>query len=154
MNKSLKYNNLTMVLYIVINTIKQKGEIDLLRLSVLTTLLLDDSIVEVLNNSEETPTFANLRVTNRYMMANVNKRFYSTLPLVVDALSILLDADCVTVDDGNVNKRGNIERFTFDVVTEDNGRSAVCINHAVPQLLNLTEEISTKRMIQILNILV
>ena len=110
----LKYNNLTMALYTVICVVVKKGRIDLLRLSVLVTLLQDDSVVDVMNSREENPTFANLRVVSRYMTVNFNKRFYYILPLVVNAISILLDAGCVSIENGNVWGNEKLKTFSLD----------------------------------------
>ena len=150
----LKYNNLTMALYTVICVVVKKGRIDLLRLSVLVTLLQDDSVVDVMNSREENPTFANLRVVSRYMTVNFNKRFYYILPLVVNAISILLDAGCVSIENGNVWGNEKLKTFSLDNDEIEKGEAAKRIKHAVPGLLKITEDVSTKKMVQQLNILI
>lgn len=150
----LKYNNLTMALYAVICVVAKMGRIDLLRLSVLVALLQDDSVVDVINCRDESPTFANLRVVSRYMTVNFNKRFYNALPLVVNTISILLDAGCVSIENGDVLGNNQLESFSLDNDEIEKGVAARKIEQAVPGLLMITEEVSTKKMIQQLNILI
>lgn len=154
MLERLKFNNLTMTLYAVICVIENKSRIDLLRLSILTALLQDESVTNALNNTEESPSFANLRVVSRYMMANFNKRFYNTLPLVVNSLSMLLDARCINIENGEVASNERMESFSVSDKDIQKGNAASKIKNAAPKLLAIAEDVSTKKMVQQLNILI
>lgn len=154
MVERLKFNNLTMTLYAVICVIEKKSRIDLLRLSILTALLQDESVTNALNNAEESPSFANLRVVSRYMMANFNKRFYNTLPLVVNSLSMLLDARCINIENGEVASNERMECFSVSDKDIQKGKAASKIKKAAPKLLSIAEDVSTKKMVQQLNILI
>lgn len=154
MIERLKYNNLTMALYIIICVIEEKKHIDLLRLSVLAALLQDDGVVDVMNNREEDPTFANLRVVSRYMTVNFNRRFYNVLPLVVNSMSILLDAGCVSIENGEVFGNDKLETFSSGNDDIEKGEAARKIRQAVPSILRVTDDVSTKKMVQQLNILI
>lgn len=148
----IKYNNLTMVLYIMVDVLKRCGRIDMMRMVILTALLQDDAIVDLLLAKGETLNFANFRVLNKNLMVNINKRFYHTLPLMVNASSILMDAGFMTMADGDmvVIECGEGERF-IEMGSVDS-QSAQRIDRVLPRMLSICEEVTTKRMIKTLNI--
>ena len=66
----IRYNNLTMVLYIMVDVLKRSGRMDMVRMAVLTAMLQDDVIVELLTGKNENLNFANFRMLNKNMMVN------------------------------------------------------------------------------------
>lgn len=148
----IKYNNLTMVLYIMVDVLKRCGRIDMMRMVILTALLQDDAIVDLLLAKGETLNFANFRVLNKNLMVNINKRFYHTLPLMVNASSILMDAGFMTMADGDMVVIECSEGERFIEMGSVDSQSAQRIDRVLPRMLSICEEVTTKRMIKTLNI--
>lgn len=148
----IRYNNLTMVLYIMVDVLKRSGRMDMVRMAVLTAMLQDDVIVELLTGKNENLNFANFRMLNKNMMANINKRFYHTLPLMVNATSMLLDAGFMTIRDGEMQLVEDGNKDVFAEMGTVEGRTARRIDEVLPKMLSVCEGVTTKRMIKTLNI--
>lgn len=141
-----------MVLYVQVAVLKACGRMDMLRMSILTTLLLDDAIVDLLQKRGETLNFANFRVLNKNMMVNINRRFYHTLPLMVTASSMLLDAGFMVIKGGEMITSIDAAEPAFAELEGVEGRAAKRINSAIPRMLTICADVSTKRMVKMLNI--
>lgn len=141
-----------MVLYIMVDVLKRCGRIDMMRMVILTALLQDDAIVDLLLAKGETLNFANFRILNKNLMVNINKRFYHTLPLMVNASSILMDAGFMTMADGDMVVIECGEGENFIEMGSVDSQSAQRIDRALPRMLSICEEVTTKRMIKTLNI--
>lgn len=148
----IRYNNLTMVLYIMVDVLKRSGRMDMVRMAVLTAMLQDDVIVELLTGKNENLNFANFRMLNKNMMVNINKRFYHTLPLMVNATSMLLDAGFMTIQDGEMQLVEDGNKDVFAEMGTVEGRTARRIDEVLPKMLAVCECVTTKRMIKTLNI--
>jgi hypothetical protein len=148
----IRYNNLTMVLYIMVDVLKRSGRMDMVRMAVLTAMLQDDVIVELLTGKNENLNFANFRMLNKNMMVNINKRFYHTLPLMVNATSMLLDAGFMTIRDGEMQLAENGNKEVFAEMGTVEGRAARRIDEVLPKMLAVCEGVTTKRLIKTLNI--
>ena len=148
----IRYNNLTMVLYIMVDVLKRSGRMDMVRMAVLTAMLQDDVIVQLLTGKNENLNFANLRMLNKNMMVNINKRFYHTLPLMVNATSMLLDAGFMTIRDGEMQLVEDGNKDVFAEMGTVEGRTARRIDEVLPKMLAVCEGVTTKRMIKTLNI--
>ena len=148
----IRYNNLTMVLYIMVDVLKRSGRMDMGRMAVLTAMLQDDVIVELLTGKNENLNFANFRMLNKNMMVNINKRFYHTLPLMVNATSMLLDAGFMTIRDGEMQLVEDGNKDVFAEMGTVEGRTARRIDEVLPKMLAVCEGVTTKRMIKTLNI--
>lgn len=148
----IRYNNLTMVLYIMVDVLKRSGRMDMVRMAVLTAMLQDDVIVELLTGKNENLNFANFRMLNKNMMVNINKRFYHTLPLMVNATSMLLDAGFMTIRDGEMQLVEDGNKDVFAEMGTVEGRTARRIDEVLPKMLAVCEDVTTKRMIKTLNI--
>lgn len=148
----IRYNNLTMVLYIMVDVLKRSGRMDMVRMAVLTAMLQDDVIVELLTGKNENLNFANFRMLNKNMMVNINKRFYHTLPLMVNATSMLLDAGFMTIRDGEMQLVEDGNKDVFAEMGTVEGRTARRIDEVLPKMLSVCEGVTTKRMIKTLNI--
>lgn len=148
----IRYNNLTMVLYIMVDVLKRSGRMDMVRMAVLTAMLQDDVIVELLTGKNENLNFANFRMLNKNMMVNINRRFYHTLPLMVNATSMLLDAGFMTIRDGEMQLADDSNKDVFAEMGTVEGRTARRIDEVLPKMLAVCEGVTTKRMIKTLNI--
>lgn len=148
----IRYNNLTMVLYIMVDVLKRSGRMDMVRMALLTAMLQDDVIVELLTGKNENLNFANFRMLNKNMMVNINKRFYHTLPLMVNATSMLLDAGFMTIRDGEMQLVEDGNKDVFAEMGTVEGRTARRIDEVLPKMLAVCEGVTTKRMIKTLNI--
>lgn len=148
----IRYNNLTMVLYIMVDVLKRSGRMDMVRMAALTAMLQDDVIVELLTGKNENLNFANFRMLNKNMMVNINKRFYHTLPLMVNATSMLLDAGFMTIRDGEMQLVEDGNKDVFAEMETVEGRTARRIDEVLPKMLAVCEGVTTKRMIKTLNI--
>lgn len=148
----IRYNNLTMVLYIMVDVLKRSGSMDMVRMAVLTAMLQDDVIVELLTEKNEKLTFVNFRMLNKNMMVNINKRFYHTLPLMVNATSMLLDAGFMTIRDGEMQLAEDGNKEVFAEMGAVDGTAARRIDEVLPKMLAICEGVTTKRMIKTLNI--
>lgn len=148
----IRYNNLTMVLYIMVDVLKRSGRMDMVRMAVLTAMLQDDVIVELLTGKNENLNFSNFRMLNKNMMVNINKRFYHTLPLMVNATSMLLDAGFMTIRDGEMQLVEDGNKDVFAEMGTVEGRTARRIDEVLPKMLAVCEGVTTKRMIKTLNI--
>lgn len=151
-SKHIKYNNLTMVLYTMVDVLKHCGRMDMVRMTILIALLQDDAIVDLLQEQGETLNFVNFRVLNKKMMANINKRFYHTLPLMVNATAILMDAGFITIMDGELIVAEGSDGDSFVEIGSIGSNSAQRIDSVMLRMLNICEEVTTKRMIKTLNI--
>lgn len=151
-HERIRYNNLTMVLFIIVDVLKRSGRMDMVRMAVLTAMLQDDIIVELLTGKNENLNFANFRMLNKNMMVNINKRFYHTLPLLVNAASMLLDAGFVTIKDGEMQMEKIGKMDVFAEMGMVDGKAARRIDEVLPKMLAICEGVTTKRMIKTLNI--
>lgn len=142
-----------MVLYIVIDVLRHCGKMDMLRLSLMVSLLLDERTVRLLERNRDEISFVNLRVLNRDLMANMNKRFYNTLPLFVNALTMLLDANCLRVENGEIIMKAEVAGEVFAGMGDIDSTMASRIHKVIPKMLQIcNDNVSTKRIIQTLNI--
>lgn len=142
-----------MVLYTVIDVLRRCGKIDMLRLSLMVSLLLDDRTVCLLERNRDEISFINLRILNRDMMANMNKRFYNTLPLFVNALAMLLDANCLRIENGAIMMKAEVAGEVFAGMGDIDSIMASRIHKVIPKMLQIcNDNVSTKRIIQTLNI--
>lgn len=148
----IRYYNLTMVLYIMVDVLKRSGRMDMVRMAVLIAMLQDDVIVELLTGKNENLNFANFRMLNKNMMVNINRRFYHTLPLMVNATSMLLDAGFMTIRDGETQLVEDGNKEVFAEMGAVDGTAARRIDEVLPKMLSICEGVTTKRMIKTLNI--
>lgn len=147
----VRFNYLTLVLYILVDVLKLKGRIDMVRMAVLTSLLQDDSIVELLEE-EDSLSFANIRVLNKSLLASINRRFYHTLPLLVNASSILMDAGFMTIQEGDMIIINETGKLAFNKLSGVDSFTARRIDKVLPKMISICDLVTTKRMIKDLNI--
>lgn len=148
----IKYNNLTMVLYILIDVLKNCAKMDMMKMTILIAMLQDEAIVDLLTVKDENLSFANFRMLNKSMMANINKRFYHTLPLMVNASSILLDAGFMEIRDGEFLLAGDESNNMFLELDNVSSQAAQRVDRVLSKMLHICKDYNAKRLIKMLNI--
>lgn len=92
--------NVAFIVGVLRAAINVEEKIELSRLALLMPLLADDTIVSTVNNGSIQHNFYTLVSTNRILLANYNERYLSTLPLLYQAIALMLDIDAVSMKDG------------------------------------------------------
>lgn len=100
--------NVAFVVGVLQAAIKTEESIELSRLALLMPLLMDDNVVNKINDEFIQYNFENLISANRIILANYNDRYLSTLPLIYQAIALMLDIDAVSMRNGRLT-RANIE---------------------------------------------
>lgn len=135
------------VLYAAVNT---EDEIELSRLALLMPLLMDNRIVSNLNDDSKQYGFETLISINRIPLANYNERYISVLPLLYQAIALLLDVEVVSMRNGVLIKIDNDVLVDMNVSCQCNSLTRMCI--ATSKLLKMTEGKSIASMYKFLNI--
>jgi len=141
-----------MVLYILIDVLKNCAKMDMVKMTILIAMLQDEAIVDLLTAKDENLSFANFRMLNKSMMANINKRFYHTLPLMVNASSILLDAGFMLIRDGEFLLAGDESNNMFLELDNVSSQAAQRVDRVLSKMLHICKDYNAKRLIKMLNI--
>ena len=98
MNKSAYYlyNNVAITVGAIVAMLKSAQSIELARVALFLPLLLDDNIVRKINEKDEY-SFDNIVSLNVLNISNFNERYRDILPLLMDAISILLDMEIIVL---------------------------------------------------------
>lgn len=91
-----------LVIGIIRVALRKKGSIEISELALLLPMLLDDKVVGLLQNKDMEYKVGNLILHNNLSLANYNDRYLSLLPLVYEAVSLLLDVDAIGLEDGKI----------------------------------------------------
>jgi hypothetical protein len=95
-------NNFMLVIGIIRIALKRFGAIEMSELALLLPMLLDDKIVKLLQNKDIEYKIRSLIMHNNLSLANYNDRYLSLLPLVYEAVSLLLDVDAIGLENGKI----------------------------------------------------
>jgi len=91
-----------LVIGIIRIALKRFGAIEMSELALLLPMLLDDKIVKLLQNKDIEYKIRSLIMHNNLSLANYNDRYLSLLPLVYEAVSLLLDVDAIGLENGKI----------------------------------------------------
>lgn len=92
--------NVAFVVGVLQTSIKSRERIELSHIALMLPLLLDDTVVEAINDNRIKYSFESLISAKRMPLANYNDRYLSTLPLLYQAIALLLDIEAVSMRDG------------------------------------------------------
>ena len=142
--------NVAFIVGVLRAAINVEEKIELSRLALLMPLLADDTIVSTVNNGSIQHNFYTLVSTNRILLANYNERYLSTLPLLYQAIALMLDIDAVSMKDGILVKLES--NVLFDMEVSCNCQSLTNMCKATQKLLKMTENKSIMSMYKFLNV--
>lgn len=142
--------NVAFIVGVLRAAINVEEKIELSRLALLMPLLADDTIVSTVNNGSIQHNFYTLVSTNRILLANYNERYLSTLPLLYQAIALMLDIDAVSMKDGILVKLES--NVLFDMEVSCNCQSLTNMCKATRKLLKMTENKSIMSMYKLLNV--
>ena len=92
----LLYNNLGIIMGIVMLITKRHQKVDIAQIAIFLPLLLDDNIVKRANSGTIYRIY-NLVAIDKVNVANMNDRYRHSLLLLINALSVLMDFDAVRI---------------------------------------------------------
>lgn len=151
MNKSAYYlyNNVAITAGAIVAMLKSTQSIELARVALFLPLLLDDNIVRKINENHEY-SFDNIVSLNVLNISNFNERYRDILPLLMDAISILLDMEIIVLRGAFVvNRRFDV---CSSIIDECDSMRLQAIAIAADQLMKVTQNIDLSNMYFRLNV--
>ena len=151
MNKSAYYlyNNVAITAGAIVAMLKSTQSIELARVALFLPLLLDDNIVRKINENHEY-SFDNIVSLNVLNISNFNERYRDILPLLMDAISILLDMEIIVLRGVFiVNRRLSV---CSSIIDECDSMRLQAIAIAADQLMKVTQNIDLSNMYFRLNV--
>ena len=151
MNKSAYYlyNNVAITAGAIVAMLKSTQSIELAIVALFLPLLLDDNIVRKINEKDEY-SFDNIISLNVLNISNFNERYRDILPLLMDAISILLDMEIIVLRGVFiVNRKFGV---CSSVIDECDSMRLQAIAIAADQLMKVTQNIDLSNMYFRLNV--
>lgn len=151
MNKSAYYlyNNVAITAGAIVAMLKSTQSIELARVALFLPLLLDDNIVRKINEKDEY-SFDNIISLNVLNISNFNERYRDILPLLMDAISILLDMEIIVLRGVFiVNRKFGV---CSSIIDECDSMRLQAIAIAADQLMKVTQNIDLSNMYFRLNV--
>lgn len=142
-------NNPVMVMGVVETALQRDGHADIGRIAALLPLLFDDRLVENLLNKNIQFSFRQLVQQNNMYLANYNDRYLSLLNPFYHALTIMIDADFVSLAGAEIVPSNE---KPFHVVNMSESRRMKRVSEATCRLLFLTENETNKELYALLKI--
>lgn len=131
------YNNVAITAFSVLAMLRLSSKIPLSKVALLMPILLDDNIVGKMTNQKPT-SFDSVITQNKAYLSNFNNRYVDLLPQVVNAISILLDLNLVSLY-GEYLISENIEKYESILSRCDSNRlKKIC--GASSKLLKLVKD--------------
>lgn len=139
-----------LVVGIIRVALRKFSSIEISELALLLPMLLDDKIVKLLQNENLEYKVGNLIMHNNLSLANYNDRYLSLLPLVYEAVSLLLDVDAIGLENGQitVSKLEILDEMTEK--SQSKRLNLICI--AAERLLNIIANDNLSRLYTVLKI--
>lgn len=139
-----------LVVGIIRVALRKFGSIEISELALLLPMLLDDKIVKLLQNENLEYKVGNLIMHNNLSLANYNDRYLSLLPLVYEAVSLLLDVDAIGLENGQitVSKLEILDEMTEK--SQSKRLNLICI--AAERLLNIIANDNLSRLYTVLKV--
>ncbi len=151
MNKSAYYlyNNVAITAGTIVALLNSTERIDMAKATFFLPFLLDDDIVKKINEKSEY-SFENIVSLNVLNISNFNERYRDMLPLLMDALSILLDMEVVVLRGTFIiNRKPEVCTSMLDNCDSMRLRA---ISTAANKLMKVTQNMDLSRMYSRLNI--
>lgn len=139
-----------LVVGIIRVALRKFGSIEISELALLLPMLLDDKIVKLLQNENLEYKVGSLIMHNNLSLANYNDRYLSLLPLVYEAVSLLLDVDAIGLENGQitVSKLEILDEMTEK--SQSKRLNLICI--AAERLLNIIANDNLSRLYTVLKV--
>ncbi len=139
-----------LVISIIRVSLKRYGTIEMSKLALLLPMLLDDRIVGLLQNRDMEYKIGNLIMHNNLSLANYNDRYLSLLPLIYEAVSLLLDVDAIGLENGKItaSKLEILDRMK----EESQSERLNLISTATERLLSIVSNDDLSRLYTVLKI--
>ena len=141
--------NVAFVVAIVQSAIQEKG-VELSTLAFMLPLLLDDSMVTMINDGNRSYNIETMVSTNKIVLANYNDRYLSSIPLLYQALALLLDVKAISINSGMVEK-GPVACLS-DMEKECKCVKLSDICHATRRLLAMLEHSNMTKFYKLLKV--
>ena len=131
------YNNVAITAFTVMAILRNSPKIPLSKVTLLMPILLDDNIINKMI-SRNYANFDSVITQNKVYLSNFNNRYVDLLPQVVNAISILLDLNLVSLY-GEYVISENAEKYESILARCDSNRlKNICI--VSPKLLKLVKD--------------
>lgn len=139
-----------LVISIIQVSLKRYGTIEMSKLALLLPMLLDDRIVGLLQNRDMEYKIGSLIMHNNLSLANYNDRYLSLLPLIYEAVSLLLDVDAIGLENGKItaSKLEILDRMK----EESQSERLNLISTATERLLSIVSNDDLSRLYTVLKI--
>lgn len=147
----LLYNNLGIIMGIVMMITKRHQKVDIAQIAIFLPLLLDDNIVKRANSGTSYRIY-NLVAIDKVNFANMNNRFRNSLLLLINALSVLMDFDAVRIVRGTVEYVPNNK--LEDLIEKNCCNRLQRIKSAYYRLWTSQQEMELKDMYHLLGIII
>ena len=150
MNKSAYYlyNNVAITAGSIVAMLKSTQSIELARVALFLPLLLDDNIVKKINEKNEY-SFDNIVSLNILNISYFNERYRDILPLLMNAISILLDMEIIVIKGEFIINR----KFSnFSIVDDCGSMRLHAITLAAEKLMKATQNLDLSKMYFKLNV--
>ena len=149
---SIQYikKNVAFVVGALQTAIKSEDNIELSRIALLMPLLMDDSVVSKINDDSIQYDFENLISANKMILANYNDRYLSVLPLIYQAIALMLDIEAISMRNGCLT-RANIDILS-QMISNCNSQSLCNMCRATERILRMTEGKSIAKLYNLLKV--
>lgn len=143
-------NNFMLVFGIIRVALRKLEAIEISKLALLLPMLLDDKIVKLLQNQNADYKVGNLILHNNLSLANYNDRYLSLLPLLYEAVSLLLDVDAIGLEDGKITTSKLEILHEMKEKCQSKRLDLICI--AAERLLDIVENDNLSRLYTVLKV--
>lgn len=143
------YNNEAIVSLVIAQVLKQTRVIEISRIAIVVSVLLNDQLVDVLNEERNVSLKCFFKQTAKYQM-EYNRYYYGLLPIVINSLKIIVDSNIGSYKDGIIysNEKNSIINSDISKLNDRFNK----INHIIPLFLSLIDKYSTEKLYELLRI--
>ncbi len=142
-------NNPVIVMGVIETALQRDGHINMGRIAALLPILFDERLVEALLNGNVQYSFRQLVQLNNMYLANYNDRYLSLLRPLYRALTIMMDADVVKLNEGEIEPSSN---QLYAIANSSNSSRMKRVADATCRLLCIAEKETNKELYFLLNV--
>lgn len=150
MDKYIEYNNVPLISCVILSILSIHHSMDMARLSLLTTLLMNKNLSQKLTTNRTAIRFSTFIKTNRIFLETFNQQYYALLPHLITSLSILLDMNGILIKDNLIII--NESNYFADIKEKNNSRRLADIIDTIPLLSDITSKTNTVTMFNMLRV--
>lgn len=142
------YNNPPLVALLIYSILQKERKFEIGRLAILLPLLLDTRSVEKINEGKM--VYRNIVTLHRRFISNYNQRYSSIMPIMMDALSLLLELKALTIIKDRLHFVAN--ETLSSIVTDAGSMRLIRAMEASQKIINDTRYVKMEDMYNYLNV--